>query len=65
MKKIVLKVAAVGLFMSGFLAVNAKTANQVGTCNNPDPILAGECSNQGDIPCCVTSNGTPFFTAGV
>lgn len=59
MKKIVLKVAAVALFMSGFLAVNAKTANQSTPCPQ-DPLSL--CSDQGEIECCVTSNGTPFFT---
>ncbi|MCG8319019.1 MAG: hypothetical protein MI921_05925 [Cytophagales bacterium] len=58
MKKMVLKVAAVALCMSGFLAVNARNANPAPTCQNQDPIAVGavEAGDQMQITRCKTSS---------
>ncbi|MCG8319753.1 MAG: hypothetical protein MI921_09645 [Cytophagales bacterium] len=65
MKKIVLKVAAVALCMSGFLAVNANNVNQPPTCEKANPILEGECSGTLQVPCCVSAQGTTYFQTAV
>lgn len=55
MKKIVLKVAAVALFMTGFLAVNANSTDPQPQCNQG----GAECSNFPQITCCYV--GTQKF----
>ena len=60
MKKIVLKVAAVALCMSGFFAVGAVQADdslQVTKCQTTRPDLSGECPAPFQVVCCQITSG--------